>query len=135
MKLTPEQLAAIIAKIFANLVAAGKDPTSITTEEIIAELNAAIEAAEPAAEPPAAEPPAAEPPAAEPEGDEPKGEPSAAGIVTPELIEQIIAALGGAKGAEPPAAEPKATEPPAAGKKVLVRPPLPNRSASTSTCS
>ena len=117
MKLTPEQLAAIIAKIFANLVAAGKDPTSITTEEIIAELNAAIEAAEPAAEPPAAEPPAAEPPAAEPEGDEPKGEPSAAGIVTPELIEQIIAALGGAKGAEPPAAEPKATEPPAAGKK------------------
>jgi len=117
MKLTPEQLAAIITKIFANLVAAGKDPASITTEEIIAELNAAIEAAEPPAEPPAAEPPAAEPPATEPEGDEPKGEPSAAGIVTPELIEQIIAALGGAKGAESPATEPKATEPPAAGKK------------------
>ena len=33
MKLTPEQLAAIIAQIFANLIAAGKDPASITTEK------------------------------------------------------------------------------------------------------
>ena len=44
MKLTQEQLAAIIAKIFANLVAAGKDPASITTEDITTELNAVLEA-------------------------------------------------------------------------------------------
>ena len=66
MKLTPEQLAQLIAQIFANLTAAGKDPASITTEDIMAELNAAIEAnggdGEPAAEP-------ENEPAAEPEGE------------------------------------------------------------------
>lgn len=101
MKLTPEELAALIAQIFASLIAAGKDPASVTTEDIMAELNAAIEAeGEPAAEPEAE-------PAAEPEN-EPKGS-DALGI-TPELIQQIIEALGGAKSAEP-AAEPKAVEP------------------------
>ena len=43
MKLTPEQLAQLIAQIFANLIAAGKDPASITTEDIMAELDAVVE--------------------------------------------------------------------------------------------
>lgn len=111
MKLTPEQLAAIIAKIIANLVAAGKDPASITNEEIIAELNAIIESGDIDADP-AAEP-AAEPPADEPEEDEPKGD--ATGIVTPELIEQIIAALSGGKSCNPQD-KPKSVNPPTAQK-------------------
>ncbi len=63
MKLTPEQLAQLIAQIFANLIAAGKDPASITTEDIMAELDAVVEQnGEPAAEPEGE-------PAAEPEGE------------------------------------------------------------------
>ena len=33
MKLTQEQLAALIARVFANLIAAGKDPAAISTED------------------------------------------------------------------------------------------------------
>ena len=110
MKLTPEQLAQLIAQIFANLTAAGKDPASITTEDIMAELNAAIEAnggdGEPAAEP-------ENEPAAEPEGEPAAKSDGEGGLnVTPELIQQIIEALGGGKSAEP-AAEPKSTVEPA----------------------
>ena len=110
MKLTPEQLAQLIAQIFANLTAAGKDPASITTEDIMAELNAAIEAnggdGEPAAEP-------ENEPAAEPEGEPAAKSDGEGGLnVTPELIQQIIEALGGGKSAEP-AAEPKSTAEPA----------------------
>ena len=113
MKLTPEQLAQLIAQIFANLTAAGKDPASITTEDIMAELNAAIEAnggdGEPAAEP-------ENEPAAEPEGEPAAKSDGEGGLnVTPELIQQIIEALGGGKSAEP-AAEPKSTAEPAAAQ-------------------
>ena len=108
MKLTPEQLAQLIAQIFANLIAAGKDPASITTEDIMAELDAVVEQnGEPAAEP-------EEEPAAEPESEpDAKAEGDGALSVTPELIQQIIDALGAGKSAEP-AAEPKAAAEPAA---------------------
>ena len=39
MKLTQEQLAALIAQVFANLIAAGKDPAAISTEDILSELT------------------------------------------------------------------------------------------------
>ena len=105
MKLTPEQLAQLIAQIFANLIAAGKDPASITTEDIMAELDAVVEQnGEPAAEPEGE-------PAAEPEGEpDAKADGDGALSVTPELIQQIIDALGAGKSAEP-AVEPKAAEP------------------------
>lgn len=45
MKLTQEQLAALIAQVFANLVAKGKID-SFTTEDIMAEISAIIEADE-----------------------------------------------------------------------------------------
>ena len=44
MKLTQEQLAALIAQVFANLIAAGKDPSTITQDDIMAEVTAIIEA-------------------------------------------------------------------------------------------
>ena len=44
MKLTQEQLAALIAQVFANLIAAGKDPSAITQDDIMAEVGAIIEA-------------------------------------------------------------------------------------------
>ena len=108
MKLTPEQLAQLIAQIFANLIAAGKDPASITTEDIMAELDAVVEQnGEPAAEPEGE-------PAAEPEGEpDAKADGDGALSVTPELIQQIIDALGAGKSAEP-AVEPKAAAEPAA---------------------
>ena len=100
MKLTPEQLAQLIAQIFANLIAAGKDPASITTEDIMAELDAVVEQNGE--------------PAAEPEGEpDAKADGDGALSVTPELIQQIIDALGAGKSAEP-AVEPKAAAEPAA---------------------
>ena len=58
MKLTKEQLAALIAKVFANLTAkfteAGKSVDDITNEDILAELSAVIaemEDSDPAANP------------------------------------------------------------------------------------
>ena len=46
MKLTQEQLAALIAKVFANLnakfTADGKSVDDITTEDILAELSAVV---------------------------------------------------------------------------------------------
>ena len=86
MKLTPEELAALIAQIFANLIAAGKDPAGITTEEIMAELNTVIEADGTAAEP-VAEP--ADESAAEPENEDKGDDP----IVTPEFISMVMDAL------------------------------------------
>ena len=76
----------------------------------MAELNAAIEAnggdGEPAAEP-------ENEPAAEPEGEPAAKSDGEGGLnVTPELIQQIIEALGSGKSAEP-AAEPKSTAEPA----------------------
>lgn len=44
MKLTQAQLAALIAQVFTNLIAAGKDPSTITQDDIMAEVNAIIEA-------------------------------------------------------------------------------------------
>lgn len=121
MKLTQEQLAAIIAKIFANLVAAGKDPASITTEDITTELNAVLEAEGASAAGEGEGAPAGEGDAAgEGEGKGEGGEPA----VTPEFIAMVMEALkdctksGGEpsaqKGADPaPQAAQKAT--PAAG--------------------
>lgn len=45
MKLTQEQLAALIARVFANLIAAGKDPASIGTEDILSELAIVLDSA------------------------------------------------------------------------------------------
>lgn len=118
MKLTPEQLAAIIAKIFANLIAAGKDPASITTEDIMTELNAILEADEGAAA--AGEGEGAPAGEGEGKGEDEGGEPT----VTPEFIAMVMEALkdcaksggesGTQKGADPaPKSEQKAA--PAAG--------------------
>ncbi len=85
MKLTQEQLAELIAKVFANLSAkfteAGKSLNDITTEDILAELSAVV---------------------AEMEGDEPAADPAAAADPdagkaaegADELINKIVAALG-----------------------------------------
>ena len=90
MKLTQEQLAAIIAKIFANLVAAGKDPASITTEDITTELNAVLEAEGASAAGEGEGAPAGEGDAAgEGEGKGEGGEPA----VTPEFIAMVMEAL------------------------------------------
>ena len=92
MKLTQEQLAAIIAKIFANLVAAGKDPASITTEDITTELNAVLEAEGASAAGEGEGAPAGEGTAAgegEGKGEGEGGEPA----VTPEFIAMVMEAL------------------------------------------
>lgn len=104
MKLTQEQLAALIAQVFANLIAKGKTD-NITTEDIMAEVTAILEAeagkGEPAAEPGAD-------PAAEPD-DEGKGDDP---TISPEFIEQVLEALKGCqKSAGEPAAQPSAGEP------------------------
>ncbi len=104
MKLTPEQLAAIIVKVFSNLVAAGKDPANVTTEEIVAELEAIInEGGEPTEEdtPPAEEPPAE---------DEGKGDGESA--ITPDFINQVLDALKACqKSGDEPSAQAAAGEP------------------------
>ncbi len=121
MKLTPEQLAAIIAKIFANLVAAGKDPASITTEDIMTELNAILEANEGEGAAAAGEGEGAAA-AGEGEGkdDGEGGEPA----VTPEFIAMVMDALkdcmksGGEPSAQKsanPAPQPAQKAAPAAG--------------------
>ena len=46
MKLTQEQLAALIARVFANLIAAGKDPAAISTEDILSELAVVLDGAD-----------------------------------------------------------------------------------------
>lgn len=119
MKLTPEQLAQLIAQVFANVNAnrqarinAGETvPDEITTEEIMAEVNAIIEAgsAEPAGEGDAE-------PAGGDEGETAAKAEDAGTAITPELIAQIIGALEGAKSAEPNI-QPKAADPDAAQQK------------------
>lgn len=98
MKLTQEQLAELIAKVFANIdekrkarKEGGEDlPESISTEEIIAEVGAILEGM------------------GEPVGEgEPEAEKDCGSAVSPEFIAKVIEALGGVKSVEP-AAEPAA---------------------------
>lgn len=77
MKLTPKQLAELIAQVLAKLIADGKDPESITTEDIIAEIDAILAASD------------GDGSAAEGEG---KGDDDAP-AVTPEFISQVLEAL------------------------------------------
>lgn len=111
MKLTQEQLSSLIAQVFSNLIAAGKDPASITTDDITAELNAVLEAGESTDES-AGE---SESESAEESENESEDESNAAKSetdalsVTPELIDQILAALN-EKVATKPAGQPKAAE-------------------------
>lgn len=91
MKLTKEQLAALIAKVFANLTAkfteAGKSVDDITNEDILAELSAVIaemEDSDPAANP-------------DSDPDEGKGE----GDEGNALLDKIMAAIAGSKAFEP----------------------------------
>ena len=113
MKLTQEQLAALIAKVFANLstkfTEAGKSLNDITTEDILAELSTVV---------------------AEMEGDDPTTDPAAAADPdagkaaegSDELINKIVAALGtlipsGDDGKSAPAAgEGEGKSAPAAGE-------------------
>lgn len=108
MKLTQEQLAALIAQVFANLIAAGKDPSAITQDDIMTEMTAIIEAGgigDPAGE------------GGAPEGDEGKGEGEGEGeggdpTITPEFISQVLDALKACqKSAGEPSAKSSAGEP------------------------
>lgn len=107
MKLTQEQLAELIAKVFANIdekrkarKEGGEDlPESISTEEIIAEVGAILEGM------------------GEPVGEgEPEAEKDCSSAVSPEFIAKVIEALGGVKSVEP-AAEPAAVDTGAVEKK------------------
>lgn len=100
MKLTQEQLAELIAKVFANLdekrkarKEGGEDlPENITVDEILTEITALLtaEGSEPATED------------IIPDGDGAKsGEGDGSTPVTPEFIAKVIEALGGVKTAEP----------------------------------
>lgn len=83
MKLTQEQLAALIAQVFANLIAAGKDPSAITQDDIMVEVSAIIDEGD------AGDPAGSEEEGA-PEEDEGKGKDPA---ITPEFITQVLEAL------------------------------------------
>ena len=102
MKLTQEQLAALIAQVFANLVAQGKTD-NITTEDIMTELTAILEAGEGEAAP-----------AGEGSGEgEGKGEGEGeAPAITQEFIAQVLEALKSCqKSAGEPAVQPAGGEP------------------------
>lgn len=117
MKLTQEQLAELIAKVFANLDERrrankeGEAPSGgFSIEEIVAEISNifdGMEGSEPVGSEPTTEPASFSEPTSEPEDGE-KGNDE--GGVSPELIAKVIAALGGMKGAEG-ATEQKATAP------------------------
>lgn len=104
MKLTQEQLAELIAKVFANLdekrkaVSEGGEssPIGFGTDEILSEISAILEGME-SSEPPIGEP--VNEPASEGEGDL-KGEGEGGSPVSPEFIAKVIAALNGVKTAE-----------------------------------
>ena len=104
MKLTQEQLAELIAKVFANLdekrkaVSEGGEssPIGFGTDEILSEISAILEGME-GSEPPVGEP--VNEPAGEGEGDL-KGEGEGGSPVSPEFIAKVIAALNGVKTAE-----------------------------------
>ena len=109
MKLTQEQLAALIAQVFTNLIAAGKDPSAITQEDIEAEVNAIIEASGTGTPDGDGE--------GTPDGDgEGKGEGDGEGdgpAITQEFITQVLDALKACqKSAGEPAVKPSAGEPP-----------------------
>ena len=109
MKLTQEQLAALIAQVFTNLIAAGKDPSAITQEDIEAEVNAIIEASGTGTPDGDGE--------GTPDGDgEGKGEGDGEGdgpAITQEFITQVLVALKACqKSAGEPAVKPSAGEPP-----------------------
>lgn len=101
MKLTQEQLAELIAKVFANLdekrkaCKEGEAPSgAFSIEEIVAEISNifdGMEGSEPTSEPA----PTFEPTSEGEDGEKGNGE-----GVSPELIAKVIAALGGMKGAE-----------------------------------
>ena len=90
MKLTQEQLAALIARVFANLIAAGKDPAAVSTEDIISELTVVLDGAANEGE-------------SSGENDGSKAEGSGSenendcGAVSPELINKIVEALKAVK--------------------------------------
>lgn len=107
MKLTQEQLAALIAQVFANLIGAGKDPGAITQDDIMAELTAIIDASgtgDPADKGEGA-----------PDGGEGKGEDEGEGgnpAITPEFIARVMDALKACqKSAGEPSAKSGAGEP------------------------
>ena len=77
MKLTQKELAALIAQVLAKLIEDGKDPESITTEDIMAEIDAVLASAD------------GDGSASEGEG---KGDDDAP-AVTPEFISQVLDAL------------------------------------------
>ena len=104
MKLTQEQLAELIAKVFANLdekrkaISEGGEssPISFGTDEILSEISAILEGME------GSEPPVGEPmnePVGEGEGDL-KGEGEGGRAVSREFFAKVIAALNGVKTAE-----------------------------------
>lgn len=96
MKLTQEQLAALIARVFANLVAAGKDPAAVSTEDIISELAVVLDGATTSE--------GGEDEGSKAEGGEDEGD---GGAVSPELISKIVEALKAVKAAEDGADEHK----------------------------
>lgn len=99
MKLTQEQLAALIAQVIAKLIADGKDPASITTEDIMSEIDTILAVA-------------GDESSAHEDEDEGKSEDNAP-VVTPEFISQVLEALKGCQksAAEEPAAKSGEGEP------------------------
>ena len=123
MKLTQEQLAELIAKVFANLDekrrtnAEGDSPAGgFSIEDILSEISAIFDGAE-GSEPSGGfgsvtEPAGTTEPTNEGgEGDKGDGEGEGGIAVTPELIARIISALNGQKAAEGTATEKKAAAP------------------------
>lgn len=99
MKLTQEQLAELIAKVFANIDAkrkSSKEDGEISTDEIIAEVSAILEEMD-AGEGDGS--PTDEGDGAV-EGEKAEDGTGAESPVNPEFIAQVIAALGGMKSAE-----------------------------------
>ena len=98
MKLTQEQLAELIAKVFANIDAkrkSSKEDGEISTDEIIAEVSAILEEmGEGESEDPAEDEDGAV------EGEKAEDGTAENSPVNPEFIAQVIAALGGMKSSE-----------------------------------
>ena len=95
MKLTQEQLAALIARVFANLIAAGKDPAAISTEDILSELAVVLDGADEGA--------GEGDGASEGDGNKAEGGDGGegdGGAVSPELIAKIVDALKALKSEE-----------------------------------
>lgn len=98
MKLTQEQLAELIAKVFANITAkrkSSKEDGEVSTDEIIAEVSAILE--EMGADEDTTPPDDAADPVGGEKAEDGVGEDSP---INPEFIAQVIAALGGMKSDE-----------------------------------